>query len=370
MRVFCSFPTVKVGNDEPFESWIDRDFSDALIDLGHQLVKFPWNLPASKGYENWLEKNKEHKNIELINCVKKNHEKKPIDLYLSCNDNRYIFPKTIEEIKDLGILTVNYNCDDVNAFHLLEDVAPHYDYNWTNQLNAIPKYKNISAAYIYTPFGANPKIYRQYDINRKYDITFVGRNIGYREEFIQHIKNAGYNIKVWGFGWPRTSKDIVHNFCFIAKRTKLRNLNKQIKHTFWNINNYHILKELYGSPLSFTNLIKMYSQSKISLNFSGGFDFNMYDFSKANKSMKLRDMEATMSGAFYLTEYSKEISTLFSIGEEIACFNGKDEMLQQIEYYLQNPHELEEIRKAGRNKALKNYTWKNHIEMLFNNIKI
>ena len=42
----------------------------------------------------------------------------------------------------------------------------------------------------------------------------------------------------------------------------------------------------------------------------------------------------------------------------MVVFNGVDEMLAKIRYYLDHPDEAEAIRQAGRAKVLARYTWK------------
>jgi spore maturation protein CgeB len=365
IRIYVSIPNLKPGHADPFGTWEDRDFLPALKELGHDIVQFDWFLPSSKGYENWLEKSKKKKNDQLIEHVKKTNNQKPIDVFLNTADERFVFPETVEQIKKIGFVTVNYSCDDVNAFSLIENLVSVFDYNWTNQLSAIDKYKRKNVPYIYTPFGANPDVYRPYNVKKEFDVTFVGRNMGYRETLIQMIANEGIDIHVWGKDWPHSMKEVIRSFLYTTKITKGKYLEKQIPTSLWYLFNFKKLNTLFGPPLTYEELIKMYSQSVISLNFSGGLDSMMYDFKHANKSMKLRDMEATMSGAFYLTEYSEEITKLFEVGKEIECFKSKEELLEKITYYLKNPIEAELIRAAGRKRALENYTWKRNFEHLF-----
>ena len=114
----------------------------------------------------------------------------------------------------------------------------------------------------------------------------------------------------------------------------------------------------------------MYSQSKISLGFSGLTATYINDFDKSPKAVKGRDFEAPMSGAFYLTDHSDEIAQLYDIGKEIETFKNISDLVDKTKYYLENPVETEAIRKAGRKKALRNYTWEKSFEKIFDEIGI
>jgi spore maturation protein CgeB len=135
----------------------------------------------------------------------------------------------------------------------------------------------------------------------------------------------------------------------------------------WKIKHYPKEKEIFGSFLSFDEMIKMYSRSKISLNFAGyiGVNIDTTDFSKAPKGLKGRDFEAPMSGAFYLTEHSHDITQIYKIGKEIETYKSVSELLNKIKYYLENADEAEAIRKAGRKRALEEYAWEKAFQKVF-----
>jgi hypothetical protein len=194
--------------------------------------------------------------------------------------------------------------------------------------------------------------------------------MGYRDEFIQHISlRKEYDTKVWGVGWPHTLKDIGIIF---GKRMILspKYVKKHSEVANWYLKNYKNLPFIFQGMLPYKDLIKMHSMSKISLNFSGGVGKEMYNQKRAFKSNKLRDIEATMSGAFYLTEYTEKIKKVFKIGKEIECFKDKKDLDSKIKYYIEHPDEAESIRKNGMKRSLECYTWEKIFEKLFNEITL
>ena len=116
-------------------------------------------------------------------------------------------------------------------------------------------------------------------------------------------------------------------------------------------------------------LIKMYSRSKISLNFSEVvIQDNTNDKGIIKRHLRLRDFEAPMSAAFYFTGYQEEIKEYYEIDKEIICYDTKEELVDKIKYYLKHQVEADKIKNAGYNRALKDHTWDNRFRELFRKI--
>ena len=151
MRILFAVQSHKKGVDIPLlqRTWQDRDWSSALHEMGHEVINFNWELETLRDLKRWKKEEKGRLNNELVRLVKKENEKKPIDIVFSASSGRNMLPKTIENIKALGPPIVNFFTDDVNTFHRNEENAPLFTYNWTTQLKAIKNYKRVGASYIY-----------------------------------------------------------------------------------------------------------------------------------------------------------------------------------------------------------------------------
>jgi spore maturation protein CgeB len=243
-------------------------------------------------------------------------------------------------------------------------------------LGAIKSYKKIGANVIHYPVGANPQLFKSYNCEHNLDVIFLGKNKGYRRKIIKDIVDEGIDIRVWGDGWQNIVTIIGLNLNEVrASREKIwTSLDLFWSEIVWHIRHFSKVKQIFGSYLSFEEMVKTYSQSKITINFPGYFEIksldNNIDPNSAPKGLKGRDAEAPMSGAFYLTEHCDEITQMYKIGEEIETYRSAPELMNKIKYYLENPAEAESIRKAGRQRALKDYTWKKCFEKVFNEIGI
>jgi len=358
---------------------------NALREMGHDVIKFKWNLyfPTKKSRIEWEKKGKYIKNKQLVEEVQKAHEKKKVDLCISTRDGSEMCTEAIEKIKAFGIPTLNFATDDVpeSLFEkYYKDIVLVFDYNWTIQRGAFKNYKKIGAKFIYAPHGADPHLFRPYDCKREFDVTFVGLNCFYRKKLLQIIVDEGIDLHVWGSGWRRDiwkiAYDVWRDLKFLCKFRDLQNQKERARQVselfwsdiFWYIKHFNRLKKIFGFTLSIEEMVRMYSRSKISLNFSGTIGPYEKNFCKAVKTIKGRDIEAPMSGAFYLTEHSDEIAQLYKIGKEIETYRSIPELVDKIKYYLENPAEAEAVRKAGRQRALRDYTWKKCFEQVFNKI--
>lgn len=129
----------------------------------------------------------------------------------------------------------------------------------------------------------------------------------------------------------------------------------------------HVPRQYCGPPLSDDDLVKMYSQSKISLGFSSVARI-AEDPSAQIRQVRLRDFEATMSGAFYLVEQFDELEEFFTPDREIVTFRDHRELVEKAKYYLQHDAEREKIRQAGMTRARAEHTWHERFKMVFREI--
>ena len=81
----------------------------------------------------------------------------------------------------------------------------------------------------------------------------------------------------------------------------------------------------------------------------------VYDLA-GNETSNMRLFEATGSGAFLLTEHFENIAQFFDIGSEIETFSSKDELLQKIDYFLDNPEKRHEIARRGQARCISDHS--------------
>jgi spore maturation protein CgeB len=104
---------------------------------------------------------------------------------------------------------------------------------------------------------------------------------------------------------------------------------------------------------------RIYSASKIGINFSLNNDINM------------RMFEILSCGAMLLTSQIEDngFSELFKEGKHLITYKDKEDLKEKIIYYLEHEEEREAIAQAGCKLAVEEHTYKNRLEKMFSIIK-
>jgi spore maturation protein CgeB len=109
--------------------------------------------------------------------------------------------------------------------------------------------------------------------------------------------------------------------------------------------------------------VRTFSQSRISLGFATAGDSHKSEQRLVH--LRLRDFEAPMSGALYLTERQDELAEYYDIGSEVLAYTDRDDLLDQVRHYLAHPEQAERIRRAGLLRARADHTWQRRFGDLF-----
>lgn len=292
----------------------------------------------------------------LWDDVQAAHKTKGIDLFLSYYYSASIEPSVIDRVRGLGMPTVNFYCNSIHQFHLVEEIAPHFDYCMFPEREAEPKYLAVGANPVRIQMAASPRFYKPYPVSREYPVTFVGQKYLNREEYAHYLFINGVDVRVWGPGWRRQASPQ----SALSLYRRARRLIGALKRRFPEQN--QLPQDRCGPPLSDEELVKMYSRSYISLGFSEVQDRQTGEI---KRHIRLRDFEAPMSGALYFTGQQEELAEYYEIGKEIICYDTKEELLDKIRYYLSHESEAKRVREAGLRRARRDHTWENRFRQLF-----
>ena len=368
MRIFCLTQATPNEGDLPTSKLWHANLCLPLVDLGHELITFsdPWLSRAYfidfRNTEHCNETREERPRFSerLINEVKTEHQRKPIDLFFSYFSSAHAEPDAIRQIGQMGIVTVNWYCNASYQFHNVAEIAPAYHYCLVPEKFRLEDYRRAGANPIYCQEAANPHVYQPYDLPSEYDVTFVGQKYGTRPYYIRHLIDAGIDARVWGPGW-KPAPGLISVCKTTARRAKnflLNGMNDKVP---------ELPATCCGPPLTDDELIRMYSRSKVSLGFTSVAEIPA-DGSAAIKQVRLRDFEATMSGAFYLVEYVEELIEFFEPDREIVFFQDAPELVDKSRYYLAHDEARQRIRLAGMQRARTEHTWHKRFQTVFQKI--
>lgn len=189
-------------------------------------------------------------------------------------------------------------------------------------------FNNVS----YQSHAVNPS--RFYEIPgsaKKYDVCFVGNWSSHRQKYIDTVLKVTSNVAIYGRKWRRN-----------------------------NIDNAKIFRSVKGRWIDGEALNKLYNESRIVLNVTNWGA----GVGKGRSGMNMRVFEVPASGAFLLTDESREMADFLTPGVHVGVFDESDlqGFEKRLRHYLEHPEEREAIAKAGNAHVRQKYTYDSAVE--------
>jgi len=323
----------------------------------YQVLKTMEGIEAESFFvdEKILEAGRDVMNPLLIKTVE---ETKP-DLLFTFLFTEELKKETIDYItRKTPTKTFNWFADDHWRFPIYSRYwAPLFTAVSTTDSQAVAKYKSIGVNVIKSQWAANTALYKlnrnQKSGIRNYDIAFVGKNYGNRWQYIASLKSAGLPAEGYGGGWQQ-------------------------------------------GRVSFENMLEIFSNSKISLNFTESpyvtaaerlkllakllvkKEMGTYKFSGQNiignfqsalgaqrRQIKGRTFEVPACGGFLLTGDADNLRDYYLDGKELVIFKNKSDLAEKCKYYLEHEAERKAIAEAGYQRTLKEHTYEKRFKEIF-----
>ena len=229
----------------------------------------------------------------------------------------------LEVISDItensDIKTFNWFCDDTWRFDSFSSKACwFFNACSTPEPEYVNRYKEIGYSNIIVGgWHTNHNFYPQEDLEKIYDISFIGQiNNLDRKNYIDYLRSGGLNVQAF-----------------------------------------------HG--LSHEEMTKVLCQSKIGINFSKN-----YNGRPIKTQMKLRPFEiAAASGTMILSEYHTGLDYFFDINKEIVCFSNAEEMMQKAKALLANNDLRERIALKGNKRFISEHSSHKRMEYILKEIE-
>lgn len=249
------------------------------------------------------------------------HSQKPVDWVFIYASGWEILAETLEAaIKKVGVPLVNMCLDDKQSWtgpviggQRLGQIAiaPHFDLSWTSARVACEWYLAEGCRPLYMPEGFDSLRFRPMAEPKTIPVSFIGAAYGFRPTVIRFLKQHGVEVHSFGPGWEEGG--------------------------------------VWGDEQ-----VRVINRSIINLGFGG------IGYSEDLTNVKTRDFEVPgAGGGLYITSFNSDLAQHFEIGREIVCYRNRDEMLEQIRYYLDRPAEAASIAARARQRCLRDHRWLN-----------
>jgi hypothetical protein len=298
---------------------VSENFYHPLKNIFKQVIKFdPQKYIYSLG--------KRKMNEKFISLLK---SKKPdYAFFWLIYDEFYI--STLINMKKYSPNTkfINLFGDDDTLFYNFSNYySKFFDHNISLQNGFIKNYKKLKIDNVEFLWGINTSNFKPLEIDKEYDITFIGTPKEDRYEMIKYLIDSGVKVNIFGAGWEI----------------------------------YPDMRKFWKGRINNSDYIKVINKSKINLSFSKNY--------AGKPHYKIRTLEVLACKSFLLTEYFKGNLAFFKKGKEIIMFENKEDLLNKVKYYLKNSYKREKVAHASYKKVISILNIEKNLEAFFKNIE-
>lgn len=250
----------------------------------------------------------------------------PVHLVLGQMWGHLVSVDPLREIQAKGIVTANIAMDDrlpdqwetsKGVRNGTIGIGEGLDMVLTSSPEVTEWYLTEGIPSVYCPMASDPERFKPYpESEKRYDVSFVGSKYGLRAKIVNAIIQAGIHVDAFGPGWP-------------------------------------------NGPADADQSAEIFGRSRIILGMGTiGHNDDLF-------TIKIRDFDAPMAGALYVTHRNPDLLQLYREGEEIACYLTIEECVHKIRYYLNHPEERIRVAAAGRARAVRDHTWEARLAHAF-----
>ena len=267
----------------------------------------------------------------LIKQVKKMKSEVGLDLLIGQMWANFISKEALSQVREMGVTIINLSMDDRLPEHWTEwnniklgsiGLGSSLDLVLTTSKETCLWYGLEGVPALFFPLGSDSeKFKRNNKTLQDIDVIFIGNKYGIRPEIINYLLKNNIKVDCYGNGWKNGPVNAKENISF-SKRAKI----------ILGVGTVGYLEDLY--------------------------------------TMKLRDFDAMMTGALYITHRNPDLEILFKEGKDIEYYSSKKELLEKIKFYLKNGEEREKIGVSGQKIVSQNYNWEKRLTDTFNLLKL
>lgn len=382
MKIFLSFLQSPIKHAIPAYDFWQYYIKNGIEEAGYEWSEHPdvdWAkglVPQSKtDLSSWKE--------ETWNKIVKRLKEQPVDLFLS-----YLYPEQIDtngikEIKKLGIPCINFFCDNVRQFKTVPAEFDVFDLNWVPEYKALKMYQKAGYPFINIPMPMwiRPEL-RTARSERNKQVIFIGSKDVQRVRFCEELvkKAPDIDLNIYGNGWNNNSaqqilpppdystvKKIAHQVNFLQQQGPIAYMRK-IAQRSDDTALSDVLTSKVQDLIDFDTYNKLTAESMITMGINRYPSFR-FPLNKPDSYSRLRDIEAPMLGACYLTEYTEGLENLYEIDKEIAVYKNADDLIKKVSELSGSSALRKVLRTGGQKRALTDHSIPQSLNKILERLK-
>ena len=318
MKILYTGPLTPVGQTcEMRRATLERlghetipvDYMDIVSSYSRILRKVQWRIRAGPMVE--------HYNRLLLGRL----DEHPDILWV--DKGMFVHAEVVALARRNGVRTIHYSPDNYflaqNGSRHIWRALPNYDLVVTTKTDNVERLRGAGAGAVLLSGNAyDPDVHKPMPPSvgglegYTCDVSFIGRWEPDREAWLTRVAETGIKLAVRGIQWDRVRSDILR-------------------------------QAVYPGPALGLEYARAISAARINLAFLSRL---------AGDAITQRSVEIPACGGFMLAERTDEHLAHFTEGIEVAYFDGIEELLEKISYYLSHPDERRRIAQAGRARCL------------------
>jgi hypothetical protein len=305
----------------------------------------------------------------VLAFARREHARRTIDFFLG-----YLYPAQIEtpaiaELRRLGIPCVNFFCDNVREFRSVPAEFRLFDLHWVPEFEALPMYRRAGLPHVHAPMPCwVPPELRTAPVAETEPPTFIGSADDLRRDLFGHALQAGADFMVRGPGWvdqagsgsrsrrkPRSIARLIANQWKVARNHGMSALLHKLENRRRPLNPPPIPADRVLPLVAPDEYLRVSREAIVTIGV------NRVPTARASDRLplaysRLRDIEAPMLGACYLTEQTAGLGELYELGAEIETYRTAEELAAKLDELTSDPPRRRSLRERGQRRALEEHS--------------
>jgi len=367
LRIFlCCQQDLRPHPIPEYRYWA-RAFRAAFAEAGHACLEAPgcdWAEGLAPQPTESLAAWREATWQRAVDWIRREHAQRPIDLFLS-----YLYPGQVQaggvaELRALGIPCVNYFCDNVRLFRRAPEEYRAFDLHWVPEASGQEIYRRAGLAFLHAPMACwvAPQ-WRTPAAAETLPPTFVGTRDEQRELLFARAFGLGLNMDLRGLGWageatPWAGPQRGRGFRLLANQWEFA-----AQHGVSALARKVARKLLPAAPIAcdFASRAKapclgdeywrVLRECRVCVGVNR-YASPRRPVDRPDTYSRLRDLEAPMAGAAYLTEFAPGLGELYDIGREIEAYRDAAELAAKVASLERDEPRRQKLRALGQRRAL------------------
>lgn len=372
LRIFLACQQSTHQHEVPAYSFWAESFRGALAEAGHECLEAPacdWAeglLPLDHAAAAaWRERTWQ----QATDFLRRAHAQAPVDFFLGYLFPHQVEPAAVAAIRAVGIPCVNFFCDNVREFRRVPQEFGCFDLHWVPEHKAIALYARSRLPHLHAPMACwVPPALRTPVAHESLPVTFVGTRDELRERLFAEAITLGLRVDLRGTGWGSTAVpppppprarnpfELLHRqFAFARQHgwpALLRKHTRPLRPIPPLVFDFGSHARPAPAADSYWSALR---ESSVCLGVNR-YPSPRFSWPHFDSYSRLRDIEAPMAGACYLTEWTEGLDLLYDLGTEIETYRDAPELVEKTRALSADAPRRQHLRVNGQRRALRDHT--------------